>query len=198
MAENLVKFGLKNVHIAPITKIDLTATEEDKVYTYDAPFAYPGAVNFTANSKSKSDPFYADDRDYKDIYSNSGYDVTFESARMVDKFVEKILNEKDGRERESDKPVAFAIMGEIDGDVKKRRFIFWNCNITKRPDFAAQTKQESATPQTDSWTCTASARADTGDIKATAYEDWNVYSTMFTAVPKPSEFKKPTTVASGS
>ena len=198
MAENKIKYGLKNVHIAPISKIDLTATEEDKVYTYDVPFAYPGAISFTASSKMQDTPIYCDNYDYAHVHSNPGYELTFESVRMVNEFVEKILNEKDGREKASDKPISFAIMGEMDGDAQKERFIFWNCSITKRPDFATKTTEETATPQTDSWACIASARADTGDIKATAYEGWDVYSTMFTTVPKPSEFKKPTTEASVS
>ena len=48
MAENKVKYGLKNVHIAPITAENKNYTaEEENAYTYGEWFAYPGAVSLT-------------------------------------------------------------------------------------------------------------------------------------------------------
>ena len=200
MAENKVKYGLKNVHIAPITAENKNYTaEEENAYTYGEWFAYPGAVSLTGSSKSTSTKFYADDTVYSETYTDNGYDLTFESARMIDEFCEKILNEQDGRQKASNKPVAFALCGEFDGDKQKGRFIFWKCDISKRPDFTTKTNEDNgATPQTDTITATASPRVDTEDIKSVCYPDWAVYDTLYTAVPKPSEFKKPTTEASGS
>ena len=53
MAENKVKFGLSNVHIAKIT-------EEDGAITYGTPFAMPGAVSLSADPEGETTPFYAD------------------------------------------------------------------------------------------------------------------------------------------
>ena len=197
MAENKVKFGLKNVHIAPIIseKVDCTAEAED-AYTYGDWFKFPGAVNFTASSKSSSSDFYADDGVYSTTYSDNGYDITFESAKLTKEFKSKILNDKDGRQISSAKPVPFAIAGEISGDKENTRFLFWHCEITKRPDFNAKTNEDSATPQTDSFTAVAGKRPDTEDIKAEATPDFAVYETIYTKVPKPSDFKEPTVTES--
>ena len=197
MAENKVKFGLKNVHIAPITaeKIDCTAEAED-AYTYGDWFKFPGAVSFTGTSKSSSTNFYAQDGVYAVVYADNGYDISFEMARLTNEFKKKILNEKDGRQIASAKPVAFALAGEISGDKENTRFIFWRCEIAKRPDFNAKTNEDAPTPQTDTLTAVAGKRPDTEDIKAEATPDYDVYETMFNTVPKPSDFKAPTTGAS--
>ena len=66
MAENKVKFGLSNVHIAKIT-------EEAGVITYGTPFAMPGAKSLTADPEGETTPFYADNIKYYIATSNQGY-----------------------------------------------------------------------------------------------------------------------------
>ena len=51
---NKVKFGLSEVHIAPITSIT------DGVYTYGTIFAIPGAVNLTLDRAGEEENFYAE------------------------------------------------------------------------------------------------------------------------------------------
>lgn len=191
--ENKVKFGLKNVHIAPITseKLDYSTSEED-AYTYGDWFRFPGAVNFQASSKSSATDFFADNGVYATTYADNGYDISFEVAKLTKEFKQKILQEIDGRQKASSKPVPFALAGEIDGDKQNTRFIFWHCEITKRPDFNAKTNEDSPTPQTDTLTAVAGKRVDTEDIKSEATPDYTVYESLYTAVPKPSDFKEPT------
>ena len=66
MAENKVKFGLSNVHIAKIT-------EEDGVINYGTPFAMPGAKSLTADPEGEQTPFYVDNIKYYIATSNQGY-----------------------------------------------------------------------------------------------------------------------------
>ena len=52
-ADNKIKFNLKNVHVAVLTK----ANGE---YTYGTPVALPGAVSLSMEAEGESNPFYAD------------------------------------------------------------------------------------------------------------------------------------------
>ena len=53
-ADNKIKFNLKNVHVAILTKSD------QGEYTYATPVALPGAVNMSMEAQGESTPFYAD------------------------------------------------------------------------------------------------------------------------------------------
>mgnify|MGYP003295252270 CR=1 FL=1 len=69
MADNKVKFGLSNVHIAKIT-------ETAGVITYGTPFAMPGAVSLTADPEGETTPFYADNIKYSS--NGSTFDIHYD------------------------------------------------------------------------------------------------------------------------
>lgn len=163
MSDNKVKFGLSNVHIAKLT-------ETDGVITYGTPFAMPGAVSLSTDPAGETTPFYADNIKYYISTSNQGYTGDLEIAMTPDEFLTQILGQiadTNGALFESadDVNARFALMGEIDGDKKKRRFVYFDCTAT-RPSATMQTKEESTDPQTDTISITMSARNTDKAIKA--------------------------------
>ena len=182
MAENKVKFGLSNVHIAKIT-------EEDGVITYGKPFAMPGAKSLTADPEGETTPFYADNIKYYIATSNKGYSGDLEVAMLIKEFFKQILGQQEDSngalfESADDVSARFALMGEIEGDVKKRRFVYFDCTAT-RPSAEMNTIEESKEPQTDTVSITMSPRSTDKAIKAVIEPNetnQSVYDTFFTKV----------------
>ena len=184
MAEtnNKVKFGLSNVHIAKIT-------EADGGITYGTPFPMPGAVGLTAEPEGDTTPFYADNIKYYIAVANNGYTGDLEIAMTPEEFLTQILGqEKDTNgalfESSDDVNARFALMGEIEGDAKKRRFIYYDCTAT-RPSAEMNTVEESKEPQTDTISITMAPRSSDKVIKAViepSEENQEVYNTFFTKV----------------
>ena len=183
---NKVKYGIKNVYMAKIT----SATAEG--YTYGTPFRVPGAqvINLANQFASQSIPA-DDDPDYVTLQEDQGYDGTLQVVTLPVEFEEQILNETNGIENVDNKMSDFALMYEFDGDVKKARNCLWHCVLTKRPDIVHNTKDNNLSVDNDTINIKVVKRKDTGDIKGKAYADWAVYENMFTAVPEPSAFVKP-------
>lgn len=182
MSENKVKFGLSNVHIAKIT-------ETDGKITYGTPFATPGARSLTADPEGETTPFYADNIKYYIATSNQGYTGDLEIAMLVKEFFTQILGQEEDTngaifESADDVNARFALMGEIDGDVKKRRFVYFDCTAT-RPSAEMNTVEESKEPQTDTVSITMSPRSTDRAIKAVIEPNETnqaVYNTFFTKV----------------
>lgn len=180
--KNKVKFGLSNVHIAKITET------EGKI-TYGTPFTMPGAVGLNADPEGDTTPFYADNIKYYIATSNQGYSGDLELAITPDQFLTEILGQmkdKNGAlfENADDVTARFALMGEIEGDAKKRRFVYFDCTAT-RPKSENKTKEESTEPQTDTISITMSPRSTDKAIKAVIEpSDTNkaVYDTFFKKV----------------
>lgn len=153
---NKVKFGLSNVHIAPLT-------ETDSGITYGTPFKLPGAVNLTTDPEGDVTKFKADDITYYTSSSNDGYSGDLEVALLIEKFLTDILGRtKDSNgaifENAEDKISRFAFMFEIKGDAKKRRVIFYDCS-TSRPSAENKTVEETIEPQTDKITISMNPRS---------------------------------------
>lgn len=162
-ANNKVKFGLSNVHIAKIT-------EADGVITYGTPFAMPGAVSLTAEPEGETTPFYADNIQYFVAVSNNGYSGDLEIAMTPQEFLTTILGQKvdtNGAifESSDDINARFALMGEIEGDIKKRRFVYYDCTAT-RPSAEMNTIEDTKEPQTDTISITMTPRSTDHVIKA--------------------------------
>lgn len=180
--KNKVKFGLSNVHIAKIT-------EQDGEITYGTPFPMPGAVSLSADPEGDTTPFYADNIKYYIAVANNGYTGDLEIAMTPEEFLTQILGqEKDTNgalfESSDDVNARFALMGEIEGDAKKRRFVYYDCTAT-RPSAEMNTIEESKEPQTDTISITMAARSSDNVIKAViepSEENQEVYNTFFTKV----------------
>ena len=189
MAKNKVKYNLKNVHAAILTKGD------DGTYTYAKPVAIPGAVSLSLDAEGESNPFYADGVVYFRSTSNNGYSGDLEMALISEWFRTDILQEeKDSNgvliERSDiTESVYFALLFEFDGDQKAIRHVMYNCTAS-RPTIESQTKESSIEPGTETLSIAADPREDglvksrTGDDTSTAtYNNWykNVYVPSATA-----------------
>lgn len=181
--KNKVKYNLKNVHAAVLTKGD------DGTFTYATPVAIPGAVSLSLDAEGDSSPFYADGIVYFRSTANNGYSGDLEIALVPEWFRTDILQEeKDSNgvliERSDvTESVYFALLFEFDGDVNAIRHVLYNCTAS-RPSIESQTKESSIEPGTETLALTADPREDglvksrTGDeTSAATYNNWykNVY-----------------------
>lgn len=164
MAENKVKFGLKNVHYALITQ------GENGAITFGAPKRIPGAVNLSLAAQGENTEFYADDILYYATAANTGYQGDLEIARVPQSFRQDVLKEKLDTETgvmfedASQEPAPFALLFEFNGDINATRHILYHCT-TSRPGVNGATTTRTKDPQTDTMTITAAPRAD-GIVKA--------------------------------
>lgn len=191
---NKIKFGLKNVHYAIATETADPLSGEITT-TYGTVKSWPGAVSLSLDPQGSDNPFYADDRVYYRVTKNNGYEGDFESALIPDDVYESILNmERDDDDllvesaSNSNKTTYFALMFEIDGDSKAKRFCLYKCSLS-RPSINGATKEEDAEPQTETVTLTAVPRADEDEyIRCVADEttDATKYSGFYSAVPVPT------------
>ena len=191
---NKIKFNLKNVHIAILTKSD----QGD--YTYATPVALPGAVSMSLEAQGESTPFYADGIVYYRSVSNLGYSGDLEIALVTDWFRENILKEtKDTNgvfiETNLDpSPVYFAMLFEFDGDNHSIRHVLYNCSVSTRPNLESSTKEDTIEPGTETLSISADARDDglikakSGDnTKAAVYQNW--YQAVY--IPDSSQSETP-------
>lgn len=178
MADNKVKFGLKNVHYAVLT------VGEDGAATYDTPVPIPGAVNLSLDAAGDTSTFYADNMAYFVTAANDGYSGTLEMAVIPDSFRKDVLGEV---EDETDKVLVenssvegknFAFLFEFAGDQKATRHVLYNCTAT-RPSMSSATTTNTKEPATDSLSLTASPLANgnvtaktTSQTTPTAYDGW--------------------------
>jgi len=150
MSANKVKFGIEDAHVAVFD--ELTATEGSPAW--DAPQAINGAVGLTMNPEGDQNDFYADNTKYYTSNTNNGYTGTLEVANVPDDILAEMLGmtvDTNGMLVESaeDKQKEFALMGEIKGDEKDRRFVYYRCKAA-RPSQDSTTSDTGETPDTDS------------------------------------------------
>ena len=163
-----VKFGLSNVHVAPITSVS-----DSGVYTYGTIFTIPGAVSLTLDPEGEETNFYADNIKYFNTYANQGYTGSLEMALLNNDFREKVLKEiKDSNgayvESADQTPIGFAFGFQIESDTTGRRFWYYNCTAA-RPGNEASTIETSKEPQTDTLNITVAPRI--GDHYVRAFMD---------------------------
>ena len=162
MAENKVKFNLKNAHYAVMN------VDEDGTVTFETPVAIPGSVSLSLSAKGDTSEFYADGMVYYTATANNGYEGDFEMALIPQTFETDVLcNSLDDNkvlvENSNVEPKAFALLFEFDGDVKATRHVMYNCKAS-RPDVASKTNEDKKEVQTDKLSLTASPLAN-GNVK---------------------------------
>lgn len=144
MSVNKVTFGLDNVHIAFL--VDGTTT------SWETPVKIPGAVRFAPEPQGEETTFYADNGPYFSYTSNNGYTAELEMANLPDNILAKMLGwEIDANgmlvETTDGEPKEFALLGQILGDKKNRRFVYYRCKAS-RPTAEHNTRGESVEPTT--------------------------------------------------
>lgn len=185
MSKNKVKYNLKNVHAAKLTK------NGDGTFTYATPQAIPGAVSLSLDAEGESSPFYADGIVYFRTTSNNGYSGDLEIALIPEWFRTEILKEvKDSNgvlveTNTNTESVYFALLFEFDGDVHAIRHVMYNCTAS-RPSIESETKEENIEPVTETLSLTADPRED-GLVKSRTGDDTDstIYQNWYTAVYVP-------------
>lgn len=191
MAElSKVRFGLAKAYYAVIEN-----------NTYDTPKALPGAVSLTLNREgSEPTTFWADNiAYYVTPAANGGYTGTLTLAIVPDTFKVDVLGEvvdDNGMQVEvaDATPKSFALMYEVEGDVDKKRYVFFNCSA-QRAIASANTKSDSTNPDTQDLEFTAIGKDFTfggsgvtkNIVKGSAEEAATAFATWYTAVPTPTK-----------
>lgn len=120
---------------------------------WGVPLAIPGAVRFTPTAQGQESTFYADNGPYFVVTANNGYTAELEMAMVPDAVLVEMLGwEIDANgmlvEIASAVPKRFALLGQVEGDDKNRRFVYYDCQAS-RPSKEEKTKGESIEPNTD-------------------------------------------------
>ena len=186
MSKNKVKYNLKNVHAAKLTK------NGDGTFAYATPQAIPGAVSLSLDAEGESSPFYADGIVYFRTTSNNGYSGDLEIALIPEWFRTEILKEiKDSKgvlveTNTNTESVYFALLFEFDGDVHGIRHVMYNCTAS-RPSIESETKEENIEPNTETLSLTADPRED-GLVKSRTGDDTDseTYQNWYNAVYVPT------------
>ena len=183
MPKNKVKFGLKNVHYAPLTF-------SDGVPSFATPVAIPGAVSLSLSINGEPENFYADNGVYFVINNNMGYEGDLEVALIPESFrtgpLGEVLDANNVLVEKADRQLSpFALLFEFDGDQKHIRHVLYNCTAS-RPSVESATKEDTIEVKTETLNIKAAPlpdgviKAKTGDnTDSTVYEGW--YGSVYVA-----------------
>jgi phi13 family phage major tail protein len=144
MSQNKVTFGIEKLHIAFLT--------DETTPTWDTPVPIPGVVRFSPEPQGDESTFYADNGPYFTYTSNNGYTAELEMANIPDQVLADMLGweiDTNGMlvETTDGMPKEFALLGQILGDKKNRRFVYYRCKAS-RPTAEHNTRGESVEPTT--------------------------------------------------
>ena len=172
-----VKFGIKNVHVFPIT------AEVGGVPTYGNAISIPGTVSLSLDKQGDTNDFYADNIKYYTSVANNGYSGNLTVAVIPDDFRTKILkylnDENDVLVEDIAEPTHFAMTFEEDGDQTGTKFVLYN-GTASRPSLDKSTTTDSKEPSTQqldvSFAPLASGRVmamTTADTSSTVLNGWH-------------------------
>lgn len=206
-----VKFGLKNVHVFPMTE-NVDSETGATTMSYSSGIAIPGAVNLTLDvNEDTPDPFYADDGVYYvPAGASTGYTGNLEVALMPDVVKTTLMAfvaDAAATMVELRDAVTkfFGMTFEIASDDKARKLVYYKCQFG-RINLAASTNTNTKTPATDTAPITVLPTNELFDIGSekgvsvissysTPDTDSAVYANWHTAVHKPADFLNSLTVA---
>jgi len=187
MAQNKVKFGLKNVHWALVTE------NSDGTLSFGKPVPWRGAVSLTLEPQGDPVEFYADNGIYYEEGTNNGYSGTLEVAEIPDEFREEVLGEERVNgvqyERADVQTRKFALLYQFEGDVRATRHVNYYCSAS-RPTISSTTKTNATEVQPTTLNFTSRPRPDNAFVKAkaTPNADIQVYNSWFSKVhEKPAD-----------
>jgi len=153
-----------------------------------------GAVNLSTSPEGDETEFYADNSKYFTYTSNNGYTGDLEVANIPDDILAEMLGmtiDDNGMlvESSEDKAKEFALMGQVQGDEKNRRFVYYRCKAS-RPSQESATTESSVDPSTDTISITMLPTEDEGKYVKGVIElsdsNTGVYGSFFDAVTLPS------------
>ncbi len=181
---NIVTFGLKNVHYAKATQ------GTDGTWSFATPSKLAGAQEFTSDIIGGSTPVYADDSVVATLNQNAGRTISLKVTNLPDEFKIDILGYvklTNGNivEVTNAPVVTFALGFEFQGDVKARRVWYFLCTVTP---ISEATKSKTESVEANATTLTISARpieANDGYMishQVASKSDSN-YETFFASVP---------------
>jgi len=181
-----VQFGISNLHVG-------TYTDTNGTVTLGTPYHQKGAVNFSPETQSENNDFYADNIIYWSGYSGGTIEGDLEVAMFDDEFKTQFLGYKEltngglASVKNPTKPnvyVAFQVETD-EGDAGPIRVILYNCslgNISREYPTITENKE----PQTATIPVTCVGDNNTGVTMATFKIGDAGYSTLFTAPSAPT------------
>jgi len=193
MSANKVKYGLEQVHIAFFSEESTPETP-----AWDTPQPIKGAVSLTTTPEGEENEFYADNTKYFTHTTNNGYTGELEVANIPDDILAEMLGmtiDSNGMLVESadDEPKEFALMGQIQGDKRNRRFVYYRCKAS-RPGQESSTTEASVTPNTDTVSLTILPLESNKIIKGVielSDSNQTVYDSFFDQVTLPDTSTEP-------
>lgn len=137
MDKNKIWFGVKNLHLAKITKDDETGIE------YGPIVPVPGAKRISFEPKEDSTSISADNTTYYADSSTREEEGEIEIIKLSDEILTTVFGAKKDEngaiiEGSRDKGALVAVLGQIEGDKHSRRFLLNKVKLTK-PSFETET-----------------------------------------------------------
>lgn len=134
MDKNLILYGLEQVHIA----------FHDGEGGFEEPEEITGAVSLATTPSSEQVIFHADNRRYFVRENNNGYNGTLEMALIPDDIKARMLGweiDSNGMlvEKADGKPEHFALLGQVQGDSRNRRFVYYDVMAMRHGQDSATT-----------------------------------------------------------